>query len=61
MRSNVPAQPAHRQDAAAAGRGGDQLVAGKVMGLPVGAAAPSSVTVTAVRSLARPEPGGSRA
>jgi hypothetical protein len=42
MRSNVPAQPAHGQDAAAAGRVGDQLVAGKVMGLPVGAAAPSS-------------------
>jgi hypothetical protein len=43
MRSNVPAQPAHGQDAAAAGRVGDQLVAGKGMGLPVGAAAPSSV------------------
>src|SRR5215211_2432052 len=41
MRSYVPAQLAHGQDTAAAGRVGDQLVAGKVMGLPVGAAAPS--------------------
>jgi hypothetical protein len=42
MRSKVPARPAHRQDAAAAGRVGDQLVAGKVMGLPGGRGSPSS-------------------
>src|SRR5215218_4368210 len=36
----VPAQPAHGQDAAAAGRVGDQLVAGKVMGLPGGRGSP---------------------
>jgi hypothetical protein len=40
MRSNVPAQPAHGQDAAAAGRVGDQLGAGKVMGLPGGRGSP---------------------
>jgi hypothetical protein len=40
MRSKVPARPAHRQDAAAAGRVGDQLVAGKVMGLPGGRGSP---------------------
>jgi hypothetical protein len=40
MRSNVPAQPAHGQDAAAAGRVGEQLVACKVMGLPGGRGSP---------------------
>jgi hypothetical protein len=40
MRSNVPARPAHGQDAAAAGRVGDQLVAGKGMGLPGGRGSP---------------------
>jgi hypothetical protein len=61
MRSKIPARPAHGQDAAAAGRVGDQLVAGKVMGLPGGAAAPSSgvtVTVTVVKPRGRPGPYG---
>jgi hypothetical protein len=49
-----PPKPAHGQDAAAAGRVGDQLVAGKVMGLPVGAAAPSMAD--RVRRRARAEP-----
>jgi hypothetical protein len=40
MRSNVPTQPAHGQDAAAAGRVGDQLVAGKGIGLPGGRGSP---------------------
>src|SRR5215213_4046197 len=40
MRSNDPARPAYGQDAAAAGRVGDQLVAGKVMGLPGGRGSP---------------------
>jgi hypothetical protein len=40
MRSKVPAHPAHGQDAAGAGRVGDQLVAGKGMGLPGGHGSP---------------------
>jgi hypothetical protein len=40
MRSNDPARPAYGQDTAAAGRVGDQLVAGKVMGLPGGRGSP---------------------
>ena len=57
MRSNSPPGFAHRRDAVAAGKVCQQSVADKAMGLPVGAAAPSRVTVTAVRSPARPEPG----
>jgi hypothetical protein len=41
----------------ATGKVCQQPVAGKAMGLPVGAAAPSSVTVTAVRLPARPRAG----
>ena len=54
MRSYVPARPAHEQDAAAAGRVGDQFVAGKVMGLPGGRGSPiERLTVTAVRPRAQ--------
>jgi hypothetical protein len=60
MRSKVPAQPAHGQDAAAAGRVGDQLVAGKVMGLPGGRGSPieCGVLVTVVRLRAQAASGG---
>jgi hypothetical protein len=57
MRSWTSPGPAHRGDAVAAGKGCNQPVAGKVMGLPGGAAAPSS-GVTVVRPPARPEPCG---
>jgi hypothetical protein len=45
MRSKVPARPAHGQDAAAAGRVGDQLVAGKGMGLPGGRGSPIELVI----------------
>jgi hypothetical protein len=43
MRSYVPRPVSARIGHAAADKLEDQVVAGKVMGLPVGAAAPSSV------------------
>src|SRR5918993_5510189 len=51
MRSNDPARPAYGQDAAAAGRVGDQPAAGKVMGLPGGRGSPieCGVLVSVVR------------
>jgi hypothetical protein len=57
-RSNALLQPARinvRASGVATGKVCQQPVAGKAMGLPVGAAAPSSVTVTAV-SGCRPDP-----
>jgi hypothetical protein len=45
MRSYVPADQRKDQNAAARDTLEDQFVAGKAMGLPVGAAAPSSARV----------------